>query len=184
MQEEHCPIQGSNRSLAGGSETGNQERLKGGHLSFQTSGEDDETQPPPLESQKLSPETPLNDMPPPVERYESEAGISSLKNRPSSSQRKRGPAFDMDEQARLAHVMADPRMSFTLSKMYNSSESRGEIDDQQENPWDGIISDMFKDDSLDYVRPRPAGEALMAFLDDLDPNRHPFLQAFSNTLYL
>ena len=176
-KKRQCPSHENNQSFLRGSEKDGKDRVGGEQVNLQTVGEDDETQAPALELETVIPETPLSEMPPPIERFESEAGISTTKPLPSSSQRKRGPAFNLDEQARLAHVMADPRMSFTLTKMCNKPESRAEIDDQRENPWDGIISDMFNDDSMDYVRPKPAGGALMTYLDDFDPNYHPFVRS-------
>ena len=90
-------------------------------------------------------------MPPPTEHFESKAGIGSLKHSPSSLQGKRGPASSMDEPARLTHLTTGPRMLFTLSTMYNKPESRAEINDQPENPSDGIISCTFNDNSFIVV---------------------------------
>ena len=139
---------------------------------IQTAGEDDETQPPILDSQYLIPETPRSNMHPPFKRFESQTGVSSTMKSPSSGH-KREPRFTVDEQVRLAHVMADPKMSFTLTKMYNRPERRAEIDDRQEDPWDGIISGMFNSEEVVYARPGAVGGTLTALLENFDPNNHP-----------
>ena len=67
-------------------------------------------------------------------------------------------------------------MSFTLTKMHNRPENRAETYDPPENPWDGIILELFNDDSIEYSRTKPAGVALEKFLEEFDQNQHPFFR--------
>jgi len=95
------------------------------------------------------------------------------------SPRKRSPKWSADEAARLCHVMADPRNSTAIARLYNGTPSRAEIDSTIPDPWENELVEMFNSDDFEPSTPVAKDGISQDRLDEFDPENHPYPRSSS-----
>jgi hypothetical protein len=82
---------------------------------------------------------------------------------------RRDPNWTKHETARLCHVVADPRNSTALRKLYEREENRSELDSGRHDPWCNEFMDLFNDPMYEPEVPEVSCGAVQELLDKFDP---------------
>jgi hypothetical protein len=78
---------------------------------------------------------------------------------------RRGPNWTKHETARLCHVVADPRNSIALRKLYERDTNRSEIESGRHDPWSNEFMELFNDPAYEPQVPEISGGAVQELLE-------------------